>query len=68
VRYIALCKLTAQLPGLRPVPSGRWALIEEFLNVSTGGLLGCRWAPLAAPRSGLSMQRVPAGLLASHTM
>jgi hypothetical protein len=47
VRYIALCKLTAQLPGLRPVASGRWALIEEFLNVSAGGLLERCWALLS---------------------
>lgn len=38
VSYIALCKLTAQLPGLKPSQNGRWALIEEFLKVRCTGL------------------------------
>jgi hypothetical protein len=34
VKFIALCKLTAQLPGLKGNQKGRWALVEEFLKVS----------------------------------
>jgi hypothetical protein len=34
VKFIALCKLTAQLPGLKGNQKGRWALVEEFLKAS----------------------------------
>lgn len=49
VRYVALCKLNAQLPGLRPTNQGRWALIEEFLKNGTLSKIICN--QMATPNS-----------------